>query len=213
MELKINESKVLEFNTVIEGGNADDLSAKLRLTIDEMEYGFPVNIDGKKIQVKIPPLKDYIKEGKLKSKNANARLDIIAKGKIFTPWKENIEIEIPLEVKAEMTDMKGFLEEADNFIKVSKVKDEAVKASKTKDQGKETNENVKFDAEKMKKLIAKDLFLKKQKGDLKVIFNTYVLGDSAMEKKYMSEGIKKGSAKKSKFSIMLEEKCPEGQKY
>jgi hypothetical protein len=29
----------------------------------------------------------------------------------------------------------------------------------------------------------------------------------------MSEGIKKGSAKKSKFSIMLEEKCPEGQKY
>jgi len=152
MELKINESKVLEFNTVIEGGNADDLSAKLRITIDEMEYGFPVKVDGKKIQVKIPPLREYVKEDKLKTKNAKARLDIVAKGKVFTPWKDNLEIEIPLEVKAEMTDMKGFLEEADNFIKVSKVKEtnEAVKASKTKDEGKTKTEGGTLDEKKSK---------------------------------------------------------------
>ena len=62
MELKINESKVLEFNTVIEGGNASDLSGKLRISIDDVEYGFPVDLNGKKIQVRIPPLKDYVKE-------------------------------------------------------------------------------------------------------------------------------------------------------
>jgi hypothetical protein len=168
MELKINESKVLEFNTVIEGGNADDLSAKLRVTIDEMEYGFPVKVDGKKIQVKIPPLKDYIKEGKLRGKKATARLDIVAKGKIFTPWKDNLEIEIPLEVKAEMTDIKGFLEEADSIIKVSKI-DERRPDGKTKDEGKTKTE-----------------------------------GGTLDEKK---------SKIKSKFSIMLEEKCPEGQKF
>ena len=172
MELKINESKVLEFNTVIEGGKADDLSARLIININDIEYGFPVQLEGKKIQVRIPPLKDYIKEDKLKSKNVNARLDIVAKGKLFTPWKDNIDLEIPLEVKAEMTDMKGFLEEADKII-VSKVKEsnEAVKVSKTKDQGKTKTEG-------------KDL----------------------------DEGIKKGR-KKSRFSVMLEEKCREGQKF
>ena len=127
MELKINESKVLEFNTVIEGGNADDLSGTFRINIDNVEYGFPVSLDGKKIQAKIPPLKDYVKEQNLRNvKNAFARLDIVAKGKVFTPWKEDISIEIPLEVKAEMTDIKGFLEEADSIIKISKVKEKIV---------------------------------------------------------------------------------------
>ena len=174
MELKINESKVLEFNTVIEGGKVDDLSARLIININDIEYGFPVKLEGKKIQVKIPPLKNYIKEDKLKSKNAKARLDIVANNKLFTPWSDNINIEIPLGVKAEMTDIKEFLEEADSIIKVSEVKEknEAVKVSKTKDQGKEKIEDKKVD-----------------------------------------EGIKKGVRKKSKFSVMLEEKCPEGQKF
>jgi len=165
MELKINESKILEFNTVIEGGKADDLSGTFRIVIDNVEYGFPIKLDDKKIQAKIPPLKDYVREENLRNvKNAFARLDIVAKGKLFTPWKEDVSLEIPLEVKAEMTDMKGFLEEADNFIKISKVEEKAVKASK-----------IKVDED---------------------------------------EDLKKGSKKKSKFSIMLEEKkCPEGQKF
>ena len=66
MDLKINEAKMLEFNAVIEGGEADDLSGKVRITIDDVEYGFPAILDGKKIQVKIPPLKEYVKE-KVKS--------------------------------------------------------------------------------------------------------------------------------------------------
>ena len=138
MELKINESKVLEFNTVIEGGEVGDLSGTFRINIDNVEYGFPVSLDGKKIQAKIPPLKDYVKEQNLRNiKSAFARLDIVAKGKVFTPWKEDINIEIPLEVKAEMTDIKGFLKEADNIIKISKVEvKEPVKVSKTKDEGK-----------------------------------------------------------------------------
>jgi len=142
MDLKINEAKILEFNTVIEGGDTDDLSGKLRITIDEVEYGFPVTLDGKKIQVKIPPLKDYVKESKLrKAKNADLRLDIIAKGKLFTPWKDNVNIEIPLEVKAEMTDIKGFLEEADNIIKISKVKEKDEKVDEKKvDEGKKKKE-------------------------------------------------------------------------
>ncbi len=135
MELKINESKLLEFNAVIEGGKADDLSGTFRINIDNIEYGFPVSLEDKKIKVKIPPLKDYVKEENLRNvKSSFVRLDIVAKGKVFTPWKEDINIEIPLEVKAEMTDIKGFLEEADNIIRVSKVtEDKAVVKEKTKE--------------------------------------------------------------------------------
>ena len=123
MDLKINEAKMLEFNAVIEGGDADDLSGKVRITINDVEYGFPAKLDGKKIQVQIPPLKEYVNEDKLKTKNAEVRLDIIAKGKLFTPWKDTINLEVPLEVKAEMTDIKSFLDEADKIISVSKVKE------------------------------------------------------------------------------------------
>jgi len=131
MDLKINESKMLEFNTVIEGGNIDDISGKLRIIINDIEYGFPVKIDGKKIQTKIPPLKEYVKEDKLrKIKIAEVRLDIIAKGKLFTPWRDTLNLEVPLEVKAEMTDIKGFLEEADNFIKISKVEETSIEEKK-----------------------------------------------------------------------------------
>lgn len=127
MDLKINESKLLEFNAVIEGGDVEDITGKLRIDTGDVEFGFPVQIDGKVIKAKIPPLKDYVKEEKLrKLKNVSAKLDIIAKGRLFTPWKDNISLEIPLEVKAEMTGMKEFLDEADNIIKISKVKEKDV---------------------------------------------------------------------------------------
>ena len=138
MDLKINEAKMLEFNAVIEGGDTDDLSGKMRITIDDVEYGFPAKLDGKKIQVKIPPLKEYVKESKLrKTKTAEVRLDIVAKGKLFTPWKDTLNLEIPLEVKAEMTDIKGFLEEADNIIKISKVTEKDEKVDEVKKGKKE----------------------------------------------------------------------------
>jgi hypothetical protein len=168
MDLKINESKLLEFNAVIEGGDAGDISGKLRIDTGDIEIGFPVDITGKTIKAKIPPLKDYVKESQLKKlKSVDAKLDIVAKGKLFTPWKDTINLEIPLEVKAEMTGMKEFLEEADNFIKISTVDEKNVKESRE---------------------IIKD------KSD--------------------PDQTKVNEKKKSRFSIMLEEKkCPEGEKW
>ena len=137
MDLKINESKVLEFSAIIEGGEANDLKAKLRIMIGEIEYGFPVSLDGKKMKVKIPALKEHVKVNQLrKAKNAEARLDIVTQGKLFTPWKDSINLEVPLKVKAEMTDIKEFLEEADNIIKVSKVEEKTDSTDeKTKTEG------------------------------------------------------------------------------
>jgi hypothetical protein len=119
-------------------------------------------LDGKKIQAKIPPLKDYVKEQNLRNiKSAFARLDIVAKGKVFTPWKEDISIEIPLEVKAEMTDIKGFLKEADNIIKISKVE---VK-DKTKTEGK-SDKNVDEDLKSGSKKKSKfSIMLAEKRGD------------------------------------------------
>ena len=144
MKLKINESKILEFNTAIEGGEADDLSVTLRILIDNIEYGFfPISLSDKKIKVEIPPLKDYVREENLKNvKKVSARLDIIAKDKLFTPWRENnINLEIPLEVKAEMTDMtdiKGILDEANIKVNIEENIDDKI------DEGKSDKKKSKF---------------------------------------------------------------------
>ena len=57
--------------------------------------------------------------------------------------------------------------------------------------GKPVKEAVEFDAEKMKALAKKDKMIAKmmKKGSAKTVFNSEVLGDSAMEKKYQAEEV------------------------
>lgn len=168
MDLKINESKLLEFNAIIEGkDDIDNISSKLRIDTGEIEFGFPASIEGKKIHVKIPSLNNYIKENKFRNlKDVTVRLDIITKDKLFTPWSDNLNIEVPIEIKAEMTGMKEFIEEANNLIKISRIKEEDIDKLEIND-----------------------------KNDVK------------QNKKHMDKIIEKNKKAKSKFSVMLEEKC------
>ena len=57
--------------------------------------------------------------------------------------------------------------------------------------GKPVKEAVEFDAKKMEALAKKDKMIAKmmKKGSAKAVFNSEVLGDSAMEKKYQAEEV------------------------
>lgn len=158
MELKINEPKLLEFKTHIEGTDVDDLKAKVVVTIDGVDYGFLSEVDGSKIKAEIPPLNGFVREENLRGvKKASARLDVIAGNKTyFTPWSDNLTLEIPVEVKAEMTEIKSFLKEADRVIKVKLEKTSKTKTEgKTKDEGKKIDEDLNLSQGSKKRIKSK----------------------------------------------------------
>jgi hypothetical protein len=106
MKLKINESKILEFEMDTSGCSWKELEGYFRLTLDNVEYGFPAIVEEGMIRVDIPVFKDVLNEGvksslyKHKEVTVKARLDLIANNEAFlSPWRGEIDIEIPVSVK------------------------------------------------------------------------------------------------------------------
>lgn len=106
MKLKINEAKTLEFEMDASGCSWKELEGHFRLTLDNVEYGFPVTIDEGIIKVNIPVFKDVLNEEvksslyKHKEVTVKARLDLIANNEAYiSPWQGDIDIEIPVSVK------------------------------------------------------------------------------------------------------------------
>ncbi len=106
MKLKINEAKIFEFEMDTSGCSWKELEGHFRLTLDGVEYGFPVKIDEGIIRAEIPVFKDIVNEAvksslyKHKEVTVPARLDLIANGEAYvSPWKGDIDIEIPVSVK------------------------------------------------------------------------------------------------------------------
>ena len=106
MKLKINESKILEFEMNTSGCSWKELQGFFRLTLEGIEYGFPVEFEDGIIKVEIPAFQKVLHESSRESLFKNkevivkGRLDIIANNEAYlSPWKGNIEIEIPISVK------------------------------------------------------------------------------------------------------------------
>lgn len=106
MKLKINESKTLEFEMDTSGCSWKELKGHLRMTLEDVEYGFPAEIDEGIVRVNIPVFKDVLNEGiksslyKHKEVTVRARLDLIANNEAYvSPWSGDIDIEIPVSVK------------------------------------------------------------------------------------------------------------------
>lgn len=106
MKLKINESKTLEFEMDTSGCSWKELKGHFRLTLENVEYGFPVVIDEGVVRVEIPIFKDVLNEGiksslyKHKEVTVKARLDMIANNEAYiSPWNGEVDIEIPVSVK------------------------------------------------------------------------------------------------------------------
>lgn len=106
MKLKIDESKTLEFEMDASGISWKDLQGYFRLTLEGVEYGFPVNINEGVVTVDIPVIKDVLHESVRSSLyehrevTVKARLDLIANNEIYiNPWSGDIDIDIPVSVK------------------------------------------------------------------------------------------------------------------
>lgn len=106
MKLKINEAKTFEFEMDTSGCSWKELEGHFRLTLDDVEYGFPAKVEEGIIKVEIPIFKDVLNEAvksslyKHKEVTVPARLDLVANGEAYlSPWSGNIDIEIPVSVK------------------------------------------------------------------------------------------------------------------
>jgi len=106
MKLKINESKVLEFEMDTSGCSWKELEGYFRLTLDNVEYGFPAKIAEGVVTVEVPVFKDVLNEAiksslyKHKEVTVKARLELVANNEAFIrPWEGEIDIEIPVSVK------------------------------------------------------------------------------------------------------------------
>jgi len=141
MKLKINESKTLEFEMDTSGVSWKELQGHFRFTLENVEYGFPVEINEGIVTVEIPVIKDVLHESirsslyKHKEVTVKARLDLIANNEVYiNPWSGEVEIDIPVSVKVteekkkEKTsvkvidpDIKAYLDEESKKTKKSKL--------------------------------------------------------------------------------------------
>jgi rubredoxin len=107
MKIKIDEAKTLEFKIDTSSGCAtEDLQGFLRFNFGGVEYGFPAKITEGCFKVEVPPFKNVVNDqitesiSKNKALIVKGRLDVIAnKNTYVTPWKGDIDIEVPVSMK------------------------------------------------------------------------------------------------------------------
>lgn len=142
MNIKLNESKTLEFNVDTRGCKEEDLKGFLRFVFEDVEYGFPAIFESGTIKVKLPAFQTLLSNrltesiSNHKEVTVNARLDIVANNEAFvTPWSNEIDIEVPVDIqvkeekKSVLTEKKVNVKDPELF----EAFDDAVKTSKIKD--------------------------------------------------------------------------------
>lgn len=101
IKLNINKSKKINFDINTNDFKFKDLEGFLRLKVEGIEYGFPVNIENNSISVDLPPLSDIIKNGINEGENIGAVLDIVSGDMFIKLWKGKILIENNTQVKVD----------------------------------------------------------------------------------------------------------------
>ncbi len=159
LKININERSNLDFEVEIHGIEHKKLNSRLRFIVNEIEYGFPVEIDEKTMSVEVPPLSEIIKDLESGQK-LEAKLEIFGEGLYLNPWTENLIIEPPVEVKVKLKDKtKGrsrakLVTKINEFTSDSEKKEPDKKASEqTKEIKEQVNEKVDQKIKGMESLI------------------------------------------------------------
>lgn len=106
LTLDATVEKLLTFQVEIDGVGCDELGGFVRFMHEGIEYGFPAIIESDSITTVITPLSEIfpnLKSGTI----VNARLDIIAEDRIFTPWEDEMKISKPMTITAELDGSKS----------------------------------------------------------------------------------------------------------
>lgn len=103
--LDSNKNKKLSMSIIVEGIEQEKLDFKFIIEKDGIEYGFPAELDGNKVKLKIPALVNVIKE--LDSGRYPAKIEVSAvtegnKGFYMRPWEDTVKIEVAPEVSVSL---------------------------------------------------------------------------------------------------------------
>lgn len=92
LKINGNQDKELTFEVEIGGVAIDSISARFRLVLDEIEYGFPAKVKEQSITVEMPALRKILHRKIKEGESVSARLDLISDGNIVSPWSDNLEV-------------------------------------------------------------------------------------------------------------------------
>jgi hypothetical protein len=104
IKLNSNKSKEIKFDVSISGTKSSNISGALRFIIDNIEYGFPIEIKNNSFYVRIPPLNEILNIEKVKEKEFSAKLEVIADNIFIKPWQDKIMIEDPTNVEVSLVE-------------------------------------------------------------------------------------------------------------
>jgi len=104
LKINGNQDKELTFEVEIGGASPDSIVARLRLVLDEIEYGFPAKVTSSAIIVEMPALKKIFHRKVKEGEAVQARLDLTSDGNVVSPWTEVLEITDFAVSEAKLTD-------------------------------------------------------------------------------------------------------------
>lgn len=126
LKLNVNEEKQLTFEVQIGGVQSEQVESRLRIEIDNVEYGFPADVGRESITVNLPPLRSITARKLKEGKEAAVKLEIIADGNYLVPWQDTFRLSNPVVIEAKIVD--------DDFNEPSIFKTKLVTEGKSGDQ-------------------------------------------------------------------------------
>ena len=129
LKIKSSAQEVLTFAIDVDGADEKDTAATFRITHEGIEYGFETTIKNKEVTVNLPALDTVMPA--LKDRDIlESKLDVEVKGEfILHPWSDQISIEKPVQVKANVVESKR-VEQTKPQVKVAAKKQTVVKEQK-----------------------------------------------------------------------------------
>ena len=105
--INTKQSKDIIFSYHTAGVEPQDIRGALRMTIENVEYGFPIAIVDDRVIAKIPALETIIADDILReNKIVPVMVEIIADDTRIIPWKDQLRIEVPIKVEATLIEHK-----------------------------------------------------------------------------------------------------------
>ncbi len=107
LEINVKDIRDVSFEMEISGIGPNDLEGRLRMVIDNIEYGIPAKITETEIKVEIPPLKRLVQRELAEGETFSARLDVFGDGHYLMPWSGEFQVRNPVVVEATIRDGGG----------------------------------------------------------------------------------------------------------
>jgi hypothetical protein len=106
IEIHNNKEKSIVFEVQLSGITSKELSGHFRMTIDGIEYGFPVEISESSISVDVPGLKSIITRPLRDGEKFKAKLELVGNENYMVPWDDSVIVKSAVMVEAKVVEGK-----------------------------------------------------------------------------------------------------------